>query len=93
MQSIIILLLFVGMFIMVHGVFDEKYRMLKQNTRVEYRFVPRTFYEEQLSNANVTGKMKNMFENASPWMERKVGGPDGVNADMVMGGDGSDEDD
>lgn len=73
MQSLVVLLLFVGMFVMVHSVYDEKFRSLENSGRVEYRFIPRTFYEEQLSNTDVKGKMRNMFEGSSPWMERNIG--------------------
>jgi adenosine deaminase len=74
MQSLLVLLLFVGLFMIVHGVYDEKFRSLKDNVRVEYRFVPRTYYEEQLSSSDVSSKFKNMFEDASPWQERNMGG-------------------
>lgn len=73
MRSLLVLLLFVGMFVIVHGVYDERFRALKDNVRVEYRFVPRTFYEEQLSNSHVTSIEKNMFENTSPWQQQNLG--------------------
>jgi hypothetical protein len=46
---------------------------LKKNVRVEYRFIPRTYYEEQLAeNGNVTANFANMFKKESPWFERTV---------------------
>lgn len=71
MNSIIVFLLFVGVFVIVHSIYEEKFRALKDNVRVEYRFIPRTFYEEQLSEANVADKMKNMFEEENPWLDRR----------------------
>jgi hypothetical protein len=56
----------------VHGVYDERFRALKDNVRVEYRFVPRTYYEEQMSNGDVGGTFKDMFEKGSPWQERGI---------------------
>lgn len=56
---------------MMHGIYEEKYKSLQKNRRVEYKFLPRTYYEEQITNADVTSKMKNMF-NSDPWFERTV---------------------
>jgi hypothetical protein len=70
MQSITVFILFVGVFLIVHGVYEEKFRSLEDNVRVEYRFLPRTYYEEQLANTDVSGKFKNMFETSSPWNQQ-----------------------
>lgn len=81
MQSLVVFLLFVGVFLIVHGIYEERFRAVKDNVRVEYRFIPRTFYEEQLAETDVQGKFKNMFETASPWYDRRVGaGGDAVDA-------------
>lgn len=74
MKSVIFFLMFVGMILIMHGIYDQKYNELKNNMRVEYRFIPRTFYEEQLGNSTVSSNFKNMFNKASPWFERNVGG-------------------
>jgi hypothetical protein len=59
---------------LIHGIYDQKYKTLQQNVRVEYRFIPRTYYEEQLAeNPNVASNYKNMFQKESPWFERNVG--------------------
>lgn len=75
MIPIFVLFLFIGMFMVVHGIYDERFRALKDNVRVEYRFVPRTYYEEQLSNTDVSGMFKDMFEKGAPWQERNMGTP------------------
>jgi hypothetical protein len=75
MQSIIILLLFVGVVLMMHGIYEERVAAIEKKTRIEYRFVPRTYYEEQLGKADLDGKMKNMFEKESPWSDRNIGAP------------------
>lgn len=72
MRSIILFLFFIGIFMICHVIYEQKYDSLKSNTRVEYRFIPRTYYEEQLSNNDVSGKMANMFNKSEPWMERNV---------------------
>lgn len=67
MQSIAFFILFIGVFLVVDGVYQERLRNAEKTSRVEYRFIPRTYYEEQLSNGTVTDKMKSMFEDESPW--------------------------
>ena len=70
MQTIAILLIFVGMLMITHGVYEEKLRSVQQSVRVEHRFVPRTYLEEQhTSNPNLTGLYNNMFDKTSPWMD------------------------
>lgn len=71
MQAFVVLLLFVGIFLVVHSIYEEKLQAVKDDVKVEYRFVPRTYYEEQLSNSDVSGKFQNMFENSSPWAARQ----------------------
>jgi hypothetical protein len=67
MKSFVVLLLFVGMALVIHGIYEEKFKRLEKNVRVEYRFIPRTFYDEQLAQTDLMGKFKNMFEKDSPW--------------------------
>jgi hypothetical protein len=70
MQALVVLLLFVGMVLVMHGVYEQKLKAAEQKTRIEYRFVPRTYYEEQLGKADVQGIYKNMFNKESPWYDR-----------------------
>mgnify|MGYP003350587875 CR=1 FL=1 len=39
------------------------------NPRIEYRYIPRTFYDEQLSSGNVLKQFSNMFEDENPWIK------------------------
>jgi hypothetical protein len=68
MKLWIVLLLFIGMFLIVHGIYEEKLQAVKRSVKVEYRFIPRTYYEEQLMNAegSLATKFKSMFEGADP---------------------------
>lgn len=72
MRSIIFFLLVVGMFMVMHGIYEQKYKALQENKRVEYKFLPRTYYEEQIADTDVAGKFKTMFSKESPWFERTV---------------------
>jgi hypothetical protein len=73
MNSIVVLLLFAGMALVMHGVYEEKLQHALSASRVEYRFLPRTLYEEQMAQTDLVGKMGNMFEKESPWYDRVVG--------------------
>ena len=68
MKAWLIFTLFVSMFLIVRGIYEEKYQALRKNVKVEYRFVPRTFYEEQLSNTegSLADKFKNIFAGVDP---------------------------
>jgi hypothetical protein len=61
----------VGVFMVMHGVYQQKYNALQENRRIEYRFLPRTYYEEQINDTDVASKFKSMFDK-EPWIERNV---------------------
>jgi len=71
MQALVVLLLFVGVVMMLHGIYEQKLAAAERKTKIEYRFVPRTYYEEQLSKADLQGKFKSMFDKESPWSDRE----------------------
>jgi hypothetical protein len=62
MKALVVLALFAGMALVMHGVYEEKYRRLQETVRVEYRFLPRTLYEEQMAEADLAGKFRRMFD-------------------------------
>lgn len=72
MIPIVMLLFFVGCFLIMQGVHQQKYAALEKNVRVEYRFVARTLLDEQLASNNVQSKFKDIFQKDSPWFERNV---------------------
>lgn len=66
MKIFIIFLLFVGMFMIIHGIYEEKLRIAEQNKKIEYKFIPRTLYEEQLSDSNLMDKIDYIYDS-NPW--------------------------
>lgn len=77
MNAAVVLLLFLGMAIVMHGIYVEKVKTIEQNVRVEYRFIPRTTYEEQMSTSDLAGRFNTMFARAEPWLDgRDRGGAD-----------------
>jgi hypothetical protein len=75
MQSLIVLILFAGFACIVHGVYEERMRAVEKDVRVEYRFLPRTLYDEQLEAPDLEGKFKGMFDSpsSSPWADANIG--------------------
>lgn len=73
LKSFIILLLFMGMFLILNAVYTQKYNNMKKLVRTEYRFVPRTLYDEVLANNEVSAIYKNYFDSNDPWYNRNVG--------------------
>lgn len=66
MQAIVLLLLFVGIIILVIGYVNQ----LKKcpPPKVEYRYIPRTFTDEQNDPVRVSQLFRNMFEEPTPWL-------------------------
>lgn len=66
MKSIIVLLAFVGIVAVVIGYINQ----IKQcpPPKVEYRYIPRTFEDEQNDPVKVTRLFRNMFEEPTPWL-------------------------
>jgi hypothetical protein len=73
MKSFIILLLFIGMFMIVQGVYEQKYQNMQKLVRTEYRFIPRTLYDEVLTKNDLNALYKNYFDSPDPWHERNIG--------------------
>jgi hypothetical protein len=67
MKSIIILLFIIGVSMVLVG-YTRQYSICP-NPRIEYRYIPRTFYDEQLSNENVLKQFSSMFEDTNPWIK------------------------
>lgn len=72
MRAFIVFFFVMGIFLVIHGIYEQKLQALEKNKRIEYRFIPRTYLEEQLQDSNVSGKYKDMFQSAGPWFERNV---------------------
>lgn len=75
MQSLVVLLLFAGMVMVMHGIYEERLIIAKKDVKIEYRFVPRTYYEEQLSGNDLSPSIKTLFTagSADPWADTSIG--------------------
>jgi hypothetical protein len=73
MQLYIVILFVIGIFLILHGIYEERYRELQNNVQVEYRFIPRTYYEEQFFDNQFKSKMAPIFEKDDEWYHRNTG--------------------
>lgn len=72
-KSLVLLMLFAAGILIIIGIYEQKLAAAEQSKKIEYRFVPRTYYDEQIGKAgDVTDKLANMFSKESPWFERVV---------------------
>jgi len=83
MQLINISLFVVGMYMVIQGIFDEKYDALLNNQKVEYRFVPRSYYEEQMFNKQFTDQLAPIFDEDDQWYYRTTGRNMGVDRKKI----------
>jgi hypothetical protein len=65
MKAIAVFLLFVGMFLIVQGYYSQKAQCPKP--KVEVKYIPKTLYDEQLSEPTVSKHFKGMFEDVHTW--------------------------
>lgn len=66
MKGIILCLFFAGVIFVVIGYINQ----LRQcpPPKVEYRYIPRTFDEEQNDQVKVSQLFRNLFDSPSPWL-------------------------
>lgn len=50
----------------MQGIFQQKMLDADRNVRVEYRFIPRTLYEEQLDSGAAIARLRPMFDADYP---------------------------
>ena len=71
MNSLPLLFLLLGMFFILVGYF--KFNKSCPPAKIEYRYIPRTFYNEQMSPGNVQQTFNNMFSSNTAWMNHPLG--------------------
>lgn len=67
-KSIILLILFVGILFITIEVVKIYIESLKVQPKTEYRYIPRTFEEEQLEPVYASEIFDTMFSAPSPWI-------------------------
>ena len=84
MKLLILLTLFFGIILVIHGIYEEKINAIKKEIKVEYRFIPRSYYDEQIFSNEFSSKFSNLFdETQNKWSanQRLIDGD--VSADVT----------
>tara|TARA_B100000242_G_C42933318_1_gene432851 strand:- start:159 stop:425 length:267 start_codon:yes stop_codon:yes gene_type:complete len=68
MKLLILIILFIGIILVIQGVNDENIETLKKEKKIEYRFIPRSYYDEQIFSNQFSSKFSTLFdEDQSEW--------------------------
>ncbi len=62
----ILIIVFIGLILVVINIVQHEQKY--SDTKVEYRYIPRTFEEEQGEPVYVSDIFKTMFSQQSPWI-------------------------
>jgi hypothetical protein len=73
LKSYVVLTLFIGLFLVMQGIHEQRLKTMNKLIKTEYKFVPRTLYDEVLTNNDVQSTYKNYFDSPDPWYERNIG--------------------
>lgn len=71
MKSLSLFVLMVGIIMITVGYMDNKVKEVKQEKKIEYRFVPRTIYDDQIKPVNLSDTFSTMFADIDPIFEGK----------------------
>jgi len=68
MKSIILFLLIIGIVLITNSNQKKLEENFKTEKIIEYRFIPRSIYDEQLNSQNLTKSFTDMFEKEDVFM-------------------------
>lgn len=74
MKSIILILFMLGTILMTIG-YMENYKKCPL-PKIEYRYIPRNFYEEQITEHNLRNTYSDMFNKSDTWANYPLGDTD-----------------
>jgi len=71
MKSFILILFIIGLCLMILG-YTENYKNCPL-PKIEYRYIPRNFYEEQITDNNLKSLYSDMFNKQEAWGKYPMG--------------------
>ncbi len=71
MKSFILILFIIGLCLMILG-YTENYKNCPL-PKIEYRYIPRNFYEEQIADSNLKNLYSDMFNKQEAWSRYPIG--------------------
>lgn len=67
-KALVIIIIFVGLIMIIMDVARIKAGLVDKEPKIIYRYVPRTFEEEQMDPVFITDIFGTMFSRESPWV-------------------------
>ena len=52
MLSILFIFLFIGIVMIIDGIYNDEINKLKKEVKIEYKFIPRSAYEDSMIDSN-----------------------------------------
>jgi hypothetical protein len=72
MKLLILITLFAGILFFMYGYYEDKFYKMQKETKVEYRFIPRSYYDEQIFSNQFESKFSNLFdEEQNQWISNQ----------------------
>ncbi len=68
MKSLVIFIFVIGLILLTTGYQKQIARTVEVQKEIEYRFIPRSIYEEQMGQPNVSQSFADMFEKQDVFM-------------------------
>lgn len=72
MRSLVLFLFVIGIIMLTTGYQKKMLKTHEIQTRVEYRFIPRSIYEEQLGEPETASSFADMFERQDVFRSRTI---------------------
>jgi|TARA_X000000950_G_C13644722_1_gene549073 hypothetical protein len=69
MKSLSLLVLILGIVFVTVGYMDNKVKQTQSEKKIEYRFVPRSIYDEQIKPTDLNDTFSSMFSEIDPIFE------------------------
>jgi hypothetical protein len=66
MKEISLFIFIIGIIFLTVGYMNNKIKEQSENTKIEYRIIPKSIYDEQIEPSNVLDTFSKMFSEADP---------------------------
>ena len=66
MKSLSLFLIMIGIVMVTVGYMNGKIKSIEKAPKIEYRFVPRTLYDDQIKPTNINETFSKMFADIDP---------------------------
>ena len=71
MKSLSLFVLMLGVIMVTVGYMDKKIKKVEKEKEIEYRFVPKSIYDQQIQPVNLSDTFSTMFSDIDPIFDGK----------------------